>query len=290
MIFLSAYIACMEVALAGLAGDGEVVVAHISDLHVESENYSRGLEERLVGYIGELRPDVVVVTGDLTDNGYVHEYCAAVRLLSRLKTRRILVVPGNHDSRNMGHVVFERVFGTRFPFLCYRDICIQGVDSSEPDIDDGHIGRLAYDLVAERLKDRGRLRIVALHHHLIPVPGTGRERNIPIDAGDFLRVLIDLKVNIVLSGHKHVPWMWSLNGMLILHAGTATTYRLKAGIPPSINILYIRGVEVEVRRLDLQNMREETVYQGTPNPTTLDKGYDFANINCHFKLDNINQA
>ena len=37
MIFLSAYIACMEVALAGLAGDEEVVVAHISDLHVESE-------------------------------------------------------------------------------------------------------------------------------------------------------------------------------------------------------------------------------------------------------------
>ena len=197
----------------------------------------------------ELRLDVVVVTGDLTDNGYVHEYRAAIRLLNRLKAKRILVVPGNHDSRNMGHVVFERVFGTRFPFLCYKDICIQGVDSSEPDIDDGHIGRLTYDLVEERLRDRGRLRIVALHHHLIPVPGTGGEKNISVDAGDFLRVLIDLKVNIVLSGHKHVPWMWSLNGMLILHAGTATTYRLKACIPPSINTLYIRGYEVEVRRL-----------------------------------------
>jgi len=41
-----------------------------------------------------------------------------------------------------------------------------------------------------------------------------------------------------------------------------------------------------VRRLDLQNMKEETVYQGTPNPTTLDKGYDLTNINYHFKLDN----
>ncbi|HIP85167.1 MAG TPA: metallophosphoesterase, partial [Pyrodictium sp.] len=88
--------------MASLAEGGEVVIAHISDLHVESENYSKELEERLIGYIGELRPDIVVVTGDLTDDGYVHEYRAAVRLLSRFKARKILAVPGNHDSRNMG--------------------------------------------------------------------------------------------------------------------------------------------------------------------------------------------
>jgi len=273
---------CVEIVLAGY---GEVVVVHVSDLHVECENYSRELEERLIGYLGELRPDIIVVTGDLTDNGYVHEFRAAIRLISRFKARRVLAVPGNHDSRNMGYIVFERVFGTRFPFFCYKGVCIQGVDSSEPDVDDGHIGRLAYDLVAERLRGRGRIRMVALHHHLIPVPGTGRERNIPVDAGDFLRVLVELGVGVVLSGHKHVPWIWSLNGMLILHAGTATTYRLKAGIPPSINTLYVRGCEVEVRRLNLQTMREEVVYQGTPNPTTLDKGYDLANINYDFKLD-----
>ena len=193
--------------MSGLVGDKEVVVVHVSDLHVECENYSRELEERLIDYLEELRPDIVVVTGDLTDNGYVYEYRAAIKLLSRFKAKRVLVVPGNHDSRNMGYIVFERVFGTRFPFFCYKGVCIQGIDSSEPDVDDGHIGRLAYDLVVERLRNRGRLRMVALHHHLIPVPGTGRERNIPVDAGDFLRVLVELGVGVVLSGHKHVPWI-----------------------------------------------------------------------------------
>ena len=44
-----------------------------------------------------------------------------------------------------------------------------------------------------------------LHHHLLPVPGTGRERNIVYDAGDAIECLQRAGVDLVLSGHKHVP-------------------------------------------------------------------------------------
>ena len=44
-----------------------------------------------------------------------------------------------------------------------------------------------------------------LHHHLLPVPGTGRERNVVYDAGDAIECLQRAGVNLVLSGHKHVP-------------------------------------------------------------------------------------
>jgi 3',5'-cyclic AMP phosphodiesterase CpdA len=55
-------------------------------------------------------------------------------------------------------------------------------------LDDGHIGRSTYNFVKKELEEFP-LKMVILHHHLVPVPGTGRERNIPMDAGDFLRLL-----------------------------------------------------------------------------------------------------
>ncbi len=270
-----------------MSGAGEVVIAHLSDIHVNGTQYSRELEENVVSFMGELHPDIIVVTGDLTDNGYVHEYRDAVEFLKRLKTHKILVVPGNHDSRNMGYIVFERIFGTRYPFLCYKNVCIQGVDSSEPDVDDGHVGRLVYSMVRENLSGRGKLKIVALHHHLIPVPGTGRERNIPVDAGDFLRVLVESRVGVVLSGHKHVPWTWSLNGMLILHAGTATTFRLKAGVPPSLNIIHLENDEVEVTRVNTLSMKSRVVYKNSiPKPYLMNEYNEHLELPIELKLKN----
>ncbi|WP_338248466.1 metallophosphoesterase family protein [Pyrodictium abyssi] len=243
------------------------VIVHLSDLHVGAGVFSPKLAENVIGYVNRVEPDIVVVTGDITDYGFVHEYEKAIDLLARINTAELLVVPGNHDSRNMGYVVFEHVFGTRYPFISHRGrVCIQGVDSSEPDLDDGHIGRLAYRIVEQNLEKCNGLKIVALHHHLVPVPGTGRERNIPVDAGDFLDLLLRLGVNIVLSGHKHVPWVWELNGMLILHAGTATTIKLKAGTSPSFNVIRLDSSGVEVTRVDSATLSERVVYRGRPAP------------------------
>jgi len=237
------------------------VIAHISDLHVGGEFFSERLAKNLIKYLSSLRPDIVVVTGDITDYGYVHEYERAVDLLSSLECSKLIVVPGNHDARNLGYMVFEEAFGTRYPFLEYDGVCIQGVDSSEPDIDDGHIGRLAYEIVRQNLNKCKGLKIVALHHHLVPIPWTGRERNIPFDAGDFLYLLSTLNVGMVLSGHKHVPWLWNLNNTLILHAGTATTLRLKAGIHPSINVIHVNERQVKVIRVSMDTLEERMIFQ-----------------------------
>lgn len=93
-----------------------------------------------------------------------------------------------NDARNEGYKVFEDIFGTRFP--SYEDdmVAICGIDSSEPDIDDGHVGRENYPYIREKLSadDKDKVRILVLHHllvlhhHLIPIPGTGREQHIPL--------------------------------------------------------------------------------------------------------------
>ena len=61
-----------------------------------------------------------------------------------------------------------------------------------------------------------------LHHHLVAVPNTGRERNTVSDAGDVLALLSASKVDLVLSGHKHVPHVWSVDGVMVVTSGTAT--------------------------------------------------------------------
>ena len=90
--------------------DRRVHVLHLSDLHISAETDLAGLlqplcsdlEDRVDG-LGDHRPDMVVVSGDLTNRATPEEFAAArgflVRLLDRcrLTAERCIVVPGNHD-------------------------------------------------------------------------------------------------------------------------------------------------------------------------------------------------
>jgi 3',5'-cyclic AMP phosphodiesterase CpdA len=85
-----------------------------------------------------------------------------------------------------------------------------------------------------------------MHHHLIPVPGTGRERNIVSDAGDFLLALSRTGVDLVLCGHKHVPNCWRLEDQLIVNAGTACTTRVRGRVKPCYNVVEVAPESVKV--------------------------------------------
>src|SRR3954451_25066900 len=69
-------------------------IAHISDLHFgrTDEDVLEGLKHAIV----ESRPDIVVVSGDLTQRAKSHEFAEAKRFLEALPRPQI-VVPGNHD-------------------------------------------------------------------------------------------------------------------------------------------------------------------------------------------------
>ena len=87
-----------------------------------------------------------------------------------------------------------------------------------------------------------------LHHHLLPVPGTGRERNIVNDAGDALECLQRAGVDLVLSGHKHVPYAWRLEDLFIVNAGTVSSSRLRGHGRPCYNVVEVDGTHVSVWR------------------------------------------
>ena len=226
------------------------VIAHISDLHCGSRYHIPSLATRVIDEVNALEPDMVVVTGDLTDMGFRAEFRQAHRMLERIECKRRMVLIGNHDARNVGDVHFEELFGARHSEIALSGMRIIGLDSSEPDLDSGRIGRDTHRVLAERFAiEPDEFKIVAMHHHLVPVPGTGRERNIVHDAGDLLRVLADCGVDLVLCGHKHVPNVWRLEDMLIVNAGTCCTHRLRGKVRPAYNIIEIDADGDRVRVL-----------------------------------------
>ena len=225
-----------------------LTIAHISDLHAGSPYFVPTLMDRVVVELNELRPDIVLCTGDLTEMGFRQDYLVAQEYLERVECPRLVVIPGNHDARNVGYVHFEELIGPRWQTLQFDDITIVAVDSTEPDLDHGQIGRARYDWLKGEFSRPAALRIFMLHHHLLPVPGTGRERNIVYDAGDLLEVLQECGVNLVLGGHKHVPYAWRLERLFVVNAGTCSSQRLRGHTKACYNIVRLDGDRVEVVR------------------------------------------
>lgn len=111
------------------------------------------------------------------------------------------------SARNRGYKLSEEFFDGRFPYLETEKLGILGLNPSETDIDDEHIGRENYDRIRDRFTEGRKLKFLTLHHHLVPVPHIGRERNIPVDAGEMMKLCVDVGIDFVLSGHKHISWI-----------------------------------------------------------------------------------
>ena len=226
-----------------------ITIAQLSDLHCGSPHFVPTLLDRAIVEVNELRPDIVIVSGDLTGDGLRGEFQQAADYLARLDCERLIVIPGNHDSRNVGYVHFEELVGERSSTLHHNGLSIVAVDSTEPDLDHGVIGRGRYPWIIERFEEQEAfLRIFVLHHHLLPVPGTGRERNVVHDAGDTLETLQRADVHLVLSGHKHVSYAWRLENLFVVNAGTVSTTRLRGKTKPCYNLIEASPERVTVFR------------------------------------------
>jgi 3',5'-cyclic-AMP phosphodiesterase len=223
-------------------------IAQISDIHCGDPHFVPELADRAIAEINELGADIVVCSGDLTAFGFKEEYAQAKRYLDKIACDSLVVIPGNHDSRNVGYVHFEQLFGLRNSVVRVGGVTVVAIDSTEPDLDHGAIGRGRYPWIEEQFAEPADLRVFVLHHHLLPVPGTGRERNIVYDAGDAIECLQRAGVNIVLSGHKHVPYAWRLENMFVVNAGTVSTLRLRGNTRPCYNLIEVAGGHVDVWR------------------------------------------
>jgi 3',5'-cyclic AMP phosphodiesterase CpdA len=223
-----------------------MMLVQISDLHC-GRLFRKKIFRSAVDEINSLSPDIVLVTGDLTEDGLLSEFRMAIRELKNINADRILYVSGNHDYRSTGYLLFREFF----PFQQvteFEDTVITILSSARPDRDDGEVGH-RQNLWLERTLDGydDRVKIVAIHHHVIPVPDTGADQITVIDAGDVLRSLTKSKVDLVLCGHRHRPWRWQLQNMQVIHAGSVSCEKLRGFFLNSYNVITVNKRMIDTK-------------------------------------------
>ncbi len=259
-------------------------IIQISDLHIGGL-FKQETFDMLVKEINDdLKPDVLIISGDLTDDGLYFQFEKAKREISRFTCKNIIVFPGNHDYRHTGYMLFREFFpiaspsGSKVykfndPTNQNQSIIVTTVGTSRADRDEGEVGHRQNLWLNKVLKKYGNTRdskakgatgqktirkIVAMHHHLIAIPDTGYTNVVGIsDAGDVLRTCQANDVDLVICGHKHRPWLWDLGTMKIAYAGTACSWRYRGVFEDTYNIIDFKDdkkMDIDIKIVGGQKM------------------------------------
>lgn len=241
-------------------------IVHLSDIHFGTANYA--VVDRAVEKINEIAPDVVVVSGDLTQRAKSDEFRQAREFLDRLPMPQI-VVPGNHDVPLYN--VFDRFFRRLDKFQKHittdltptyidDELAIVGVNTARSlTIKSGRINKDQVDYIRAKmggLSDE-MLKIVVTHHPF-DLPEGFDDNDVVGRARKAMPQIADCGGDVFLAGHLHVSNIETTakryqleNGRvaLVIQAGTATSARVR-GEAHSFNLIEFDRPRLRVERLE----------------------------------------
>jgi 3',5'-cyclic AMP phosphodiesterase CpdA len=213
-----------------------MLLVQLSDIHIGSL-FVQSTFDAVVDEVNKLKPDAIVLTGDLTDDGILPQFEKARKEMKRFDCQTIIPVAGNHDYRHTGYLLFKKFFPSKSVYE-FDDAVVLTLGTARPDRDEGEVGYRQNLWMEKTLaKYPDKIKVVAMHHHLVGIPDTGTDKILILDAGDTLRTCLQSQVNLVLCGHKHRPWIWHLGPLEIAYAGTASSTRYRGFFENSYNII-----------------------------------------------------
>jgi 3',5'-cyclic AMP phosphodiesterase CpdA len=228
-------------------------LVQLSDIHVGSF-FKQPVFDTIVEEVNKLKPDAIIITGDLTDEGLLFQFEYVYTQIKKFTCSNIIVLAGNHDYRHTGYLVFKKFFQSKQQIHEFDDAVIMTLGTARPDRDEGEVGyrqNLWMESTLGKYNDnddnrKKKMKIIAMHHHLIGIPDTGTDKIIIVDAGDTLRACLQSGVDLVICGHKHRPWLWNLGALQIAYAGTASSERYRGFFENSYNIVTIKDGQASV--------------------------------------------
>ncbi|MHA2250066.1 MAG: metallophosphoesterase family protein [Candidatus Kariarchaeaceae archaeon] len=199
----------------------------ISDAHIGGK-FNEEMFKKGVDFVNKTNADYYIFCGDLTDQGTVAEYDLAKNTYLPMFEKELLMVPGNHDAKNVGDLIWQEYIGSRY--FVHTDevnrVRILGLDSNEPDQNTGRMGGKAIDRIYQEFQDLDEdwMKVLVFHHQTLPIKYTGRERSALVDAGDTIKAIMDCNIDLVLNGHRHISNVYRLTdgeiNTLVVNVGT----------------------------------------------------------------------
>ena len=225
------------------------VLLHVSDTHFGTEQPQ--VVEALVALAAQQRPDVVVLSGDITQRARPAQFRAAKAFVDRLGAP-VLAIPGNHDIAlfdlwarlTRPYARYATAFGTELePVHASREWLVVGVNTTRAwRHKNGEVSTAQIDRVAKLLSAASptQLRVVVVHQPLAVTEARDRT-NLLRGHGGAVRAWAAAGADLLMGGHIHLPYTLALHGwarrLWVVQAGTAVSSRTRPGVPNSVNIL-----------------------------------------------------
>jgi 3',5'-cyclic AMP phosphodiesterase CpdA len=236
-------------------------IVHISDLHFG--RHDNVVAEALHECIVKASPDLLVVSGDLTQRARHVEFTAARAFLDRMSPVPMVIVPGNHDVplydvvrrfvRPLGR--FRRLISPIVePFFADDEIAVLGINTARSlAIKSGRISFEQMDKIRRTFETvpHSLLKALVIHHPLAPTAHSpdldrvGRWRLA-------IKAIEEVGIHLIFSGHHHRGHAGELTlpvaltdhtagAVLAIHAGTAISTRTRNSESNTFNILRTEG-------------------------------------------------
>jgi 3',5'-cyclic AMP phosphodiesterase CpdA len=238
-------------------------LVHLSDLHFGRTDPA--IIQPLIALVGTIAPDVVVVSGDLTQRARSEQFKEARRFLDALPTPQI-VVPGNHDVplynilrrfRKPLEKFRRHISDDVEPEYLDNEIAVLGINTARSlTVKDGRVNEQQIERIRARLRtlDRRIIKIIVTHHPF-DLPEHYDEDRLVGRAPIAMNMFASSGVDLLLAGHLHASHAGSTAARykiddysaLVVQAGTATSTRGR-GESNSFNVIRAEPLRIVIQR------------------------------------------
>ncbi len=247
------------------------ILLQISDAHFGTEQPP--VVEALLRLAHAEPPDLVVMSGDITQRGRRRQFSVARGFVDRLKPAALLTIPGNHDIPlfNLAlralapYANYARAFGENLePTFESEHLLAIGVNTTRPHRHkDGELSPQQIERVRERLQraSASQLRVVVVHQPVLAIRESD-EDNLLDGHRQAVPAWAAAGGDIIMGGHIHLPYVRSMRttfptlprDIWTVQAGTAVSSRIREGVTNSVNLIRCNGAQAprqcEVERWD----------------------------------------
>ena len=245
-----------------------MLIAQISDMHLKGEGellYGRvdttGFLERAVAHVNALdpRPDIVLATGDLVENGRLEQYANLKRALAPLDMP-VFMIPGNHDARDAMRQAFpEHRYLPADGFLQYTveglPVRLIALDTLVEGKGHGELCDVRLDWLEARLAESDRPTLIFMHHPPFDCGIAYLDNARLNEGGQRLSELVRAHGNVerVMCGHVHRPVQVRWAGTLASIA-PSTAHQANLDLRPGVGL----SMKMEPPAIALHQWREGT--------------------------------